>query len=791
MRYAEIIAVVLFVMAGAVKGKEVEIREEGGRVRLSNGAVELSFDSKTGTYDVIDQAAGRTCIAHAGMRADSWENRKQNGGKWKFQCKPESADDLIGKGKRLVVEMVCESRVLPVYLFAFTLYENHNGLVMGFGVRNTMPNSIRMMSATPLAAAEYFPGAKIETPLILNGAAGAAEPAVSHDLTRSCPNSMLLTASIDGRRRSIVWGGLANREFAKYVKIQKGTLELSADDPVGRLVDSGSTYWSQDTFYLDVVTDDPFSALETYGLAMRTANCARPNVYDFPTLCGWAVGALSGGPNINNSKALVEELEFARKCGFTKYSKVAVRLEPDFYCYKDGNTEQGWWDNAHWAKFGHLVSPYDTFAKWCAAVKERDGIPFTYFQLGLPSDDYAREYPGHMLFNDISRLQVSHPHHQPLVSFDYTDPGFQKHMKKVWGNLREAGLIGVKFDYPETGWRPEGGFENKYATAAFAYREAFRMCREGLGPEPRIHERNLGESGRPCLDVTIGLVDLQRTWGDSNEFEAKMVTVCGLRWYKNRVVVSYYPDSKAVHMYKPEERRTLLTMIYFVSGRLELATSFRQMTPEMVHDMSRVFPLYTEPRSARPIDAFTGVKDPRIYDLELNSDWHQVAFFNPDRKDEAVVSSSLSGVRADGTLGLDSKSSYYVYEFWSDRLVGKLQGTDKLEAKLGPLHCAVFSVRKVQPVPQVLSTSRHVLQGWLDLSDVKWNAEKKTLTGIAKVVGGESFRIVLAANGSKAVKASAEGAQAVLEAHPAGPDYSALVLNRADNGSVSWQVQYE
>ena len=27
-----------------------------------------------------------------------------------------------------------------------------------------------------------------------------------------------------------------------------------------------------------------------------------------------------------------------------------------------------------------------------------------------------------MLFNDISRLQVFHNHHQPLVSYDYTDP---------------------------------------------------------------------------------------------------------------------------------------------------------------------------------------------------------------------------------------------------------------------------------------------------------------------------------------------------------------------------------
>ena len=157
--------------------------------------------------------------------------------------------------------------------------------------------------------------------------------------------------------------------------------------------------------------------------------------------------ALSGLGDINNSVALVHELELAQKAGVTKYTKVAIRLEPDTYCYKDGNTEQGWWDDAHWSKYGHLRPPYETFAKWCAVLKERDGVPFTYFQVGLPSDDYAQAFPGHMLFNDIARLQVKHSHHQPLVSYDYTDPDFRKHTLATWRRLKQEGMVGIKFDY--------------------------------------------------------------------------------------------------------------------------------------------------------------------------------------------------------------------------------------------------------------------------------------------------------------------------------------------------------
>jgi len=347
---------------------------------------------------------------------------------------------------------------------------------------------------------------------------------------------------------------------------------------------------------------------------------------------------------------------------------------------------------------------------------------------------------------------------------------------------------GIKFDYPETGWRPEGGFENRHATTAFAYREAFRLAREGLGPEACLDERNLGESGRPCLDVTSGLVDTQRNWGDSNKFVPGMISIGGLRWYKNRTVFNYYPDSKTVHDCTPEVRRAMLTMVYLTSGRIDLATSYTLFTPEIVRDFTRIYPAYREPFTARPLDAFIGVKDPQVYDLELAPDWHQVALFNTSDK-AGPVTVPLSGDRVGGAVGLDPKASYYVYDFWADALVGKLKGTDKIERNLGPLHCAMLSVRKAQPNPQVLSTNRHVLQGWVDLAEVKWDPAANQLSGTAKVVGGEPFKIVIANNGRKPVSVKANGAAAKMVPESKG-DLTAVVLERPDNGDCKWQVTY-
>jgi hypothetical protein len=781
------------------KAESVAVSESGNTLTLSNRFVTLTFDFSKRSYSVSDVVSKEVVLDNAWLSADGFAGANiplrncpaSVAEKEIITYALEPVNDDMGQGMRMVVTV--ENRAIPAtsaYLFAYTLYAEKSMVVMRCGMHNTRDYDLRLMTSSPMTNATLYPGQKFENPQTLNGSAGSEAAKVLPGMKRNSANSLMLTGMVRGKRRTVVWGGLAYRDFAAYATVQDGIMKVESSDPVGRLVKSGETYWAGDTLYLDVATSDPFLALEKYGLALRQANHAHPNVYDFPMLCGWSVGALSHLEDINTSAKLVGELEAAQKAGMTKYTKVGILLVPDTYCYEGGNTEQGWWDDAHWAKYGHLVPPYDTFAKWCAAFRKRDGIPYTYFQLGMPSDDYARAFPDHILSKDISRLAVRHRHHQPLVSYDYTSADFQKRTLAMWQRLRQDGIRGIFFDYPETGWRPEGGFEDKRATTTSAYRRAFQLCRDGLGAEGFIDERNLGESGRPRLDVTAGIVDTQRNWTDTNRYVPEMVTVGGLRWYKNRTVFNYYPCTKTVHDCSPEIRQSMLTMIFLTSGRIELATSYTLFTPEITHDLSRIYPVYREPHTARPVDAFTGVSNPQVYDLALTPNWHQVALYNTQGK-PGVVSTSLSGEVVSGAIGLDPSASYYAYDFWNDTLLGKLPGTAKLEKQLNPNCCAMVSIRKVSPNPQVISTNRHVLQGWVELADVEWMEADKKLVGVAKVVGSDPLRIVLAGNGRRTIRASATGAQAKLEAHPAGPGYVTLVLDRPDTGETTWHVDYE
>lgn len=761
---------------------QAEVRESDSCISLMNPSLEVCIDINKGYFSVKDRKQNLIVLDKARFMMDGWDSGASN-----IQYSIEDS----GNGKSIFLRMKHKNgKVLPEYKLALTLGDVSDWIEFRNGMNNTLDYDCRFMYGKPFTEASLFPGKIVTDIKTLNGAAGYTKTEVIPEHSRTSENSLLFTGLVNGKRYSIVWGGLRYDSFYAIASYdhEKRTISLETKDPVGKLVEKGKDWWSEDTYYLGLVETDPFEALENYGQMMRKANNADPNLYDFPTLCGWAVGHLSGGENINSSKALVEELEAANDIGLTKYTKVAIRLEPDFYCYKDGNTEQGWWDDEHWSQYGHLVEPYETFAKWCKAIRERNGIPYTYFQCSMPSDDFAKAHPEWMLGKDISKLHLNHPHHQPNVRYDYTNKEFQDHVRSVWNRLHKDGMGGIKFDYPETAWNPEGGFTDPLATTTSAYRTLFQLAREGLGKEGHLAERNLGESNRPRLDVTAGIVDMQRTTWDTNKFTSEYISDCGLRWYKNRMVFNYYQDSKDLSLLTKEQRQSMLTMITLTSGMLELATSFKLINSDMVHDISRIYPMYDGVKSPRPVDAFTGVKDPMVYDLELTPDWHQVTLFNTqDTKKE--ISVSLGEEMIYGGLNLNKEAEYYIYDFWNDKLVGKLKGNEFLKTSLNSLACAVYSVKKVTKEPQLISTNRHLFQGWMDTKDITYKSNK--LTGKSSVVGGEPFRMVIALNGKKDIKSvSAESGKISIKAHPAGGEYKIVELNCTETKEVHWQVQF-
>ena len=805
----------------------IRAKQKSNQVILANRFNEIAVDLKTGTWSGTDRTTDTVVFKDAQFRLDKSRQRTWADPETDISWSQKTSSSVFGSGTTLTVTYTPREGYDPVRMLTIRLYADKPFIELGWGMTNPFSYPVRVKNVELLYGGELFNGQTVGQPRVLRSGAGAEPNRIEKGWEIEALNGALLTYRDHGVRRSLVVGGLAYTEFGRRVELLNGervwlhetrsiikrkgfrNMSLACWDPQGKTVQPGATYLCPDSCYLDFATAEPFEALEAYGSALRTANDAHPNTYDFPTLCGWMVSTAWLGENkpINNSPGLVEQTRIAKERGFMKYSPLAVRLEPDTYCYGNhGDSQQGWWDDAHWGMYGpgngskpdpdtaSLQKPYETFATFCRAVTRLGGIPFTYFQSSMPSNDFAAAHPEWMLNNDISQLHLNHAHHRPLVRYDYSEPGFRAHCLKVWRRLRKAGLKGVKFDYPETAWVGGGGFEDTTFTTTSAYCELFRLCREGLGEEAYLHERNLGggtHEDAPRLDATAGIVDIQRVWGDASHFEPEMASRIGLRWYKSRSVFLYYPDGKSFYSDGKElptyRRRAFLTLIAFLSGRLEIGTSIGSMTDEMFHDTTRLYPMLGGTVSPRPVDMLMDKPHPETYLYRVTDDWHQVLLVNNNKRGTKLISAPISGDQpTTGSLGLDVEASYHAFDFWSQRYVGKLKGADALSMTLRAGEVAMLSVRRVQACPQVVSTNRHIMQGMLECRDMRWDGRKKALTGEVDVVGGEPFVLTVACNGRTPKRC----AGAVIRKRSGERGLVDLVFNADENTQMAYELRF-
>jgi len=583
---------------------------------------------------------------------------------------------------------------------------------------------------------------------------------------------------------------------------------LYSEDPIGKLVEPGEIYLpDKDAFYIDFNTINPLESAENYASAVKTAQSVKLNYYYFPTIDLWYAmqpsygGSTSGQRAINDTPGAVDEMKRVKDSGWLKYTKMGIRLVPD--CY-DENNENGWWDDKHWQMYGsgversqskigmglpkgHYREPYETSKKWAKAILDLGGLPLFYIQTGLRSKDYCEKFPSHMLHNQsfyVVENQFDRSN-KNFGTYDFTDKEFVTHLKKSYSNLRRAGIMGMMFDYPYTAWAHYGGMDDRFSTTAGMYRRVFELASNGMGNYSYVQERNLSRGS----DINVGLVESQRIWSDNDIINPEMIMRGGLRWYKNRVLFNFDMDAKSLTKAKPSDTpdglNKLLTMSYVSGSRLLLGQSFLLLDSNVIQRLSRIFPFHQNPQSSRPIDAFSS-DYPRVYDFRVDDKWHQLTFFNEDNENPKTISVDLSGISGFGGIGLDRNNAYYIYDFWNDQFVGEFKGDVVLKQELRKGEARMMSVHKRENYPQVLSTDRHLMQGYIELSDIKWKDNK--LSGKANVVEKEPMKIVIANNGMQPLKVKTSEGSSSFKLLPNG--LMEVTIKYAQKAEIEWSVLF-
>ncbi len=355
--------------------------------------------------------------------------------------------------------------------------------------------------------------------------------------------------------------------------------------------------------------------------------------------------------------------------------------------------------------------------------------------------------------------------------------------------------------YVNTGYSTSGQWLNKTdlgggvlhdprMTHLEAYRVGLKVVREAAGPEVFILGCNVSQNMR-SMGSSFGLIDAMRVGPDnggagSGRWSAVLV---GARhgsnlYFLNRRIWHNDPDPVYVRPSNPIESARMMVSWVAVSGSM-LTTSyqFADLPPERLDLLKRCMPSHRA--TARPVDLF----ESDLATIWLVTDTSRkprrdvIGLFNWKEKEPYAVDYDMA------RLGLDAETTYVAFDYWADQFVAPIRGT--LKQTLPPGTCRILAVRPEADHPQLLSTSRHITQGLVDVLEEHWNPTTRTLSGKSTVVAGDPYELRIALPTSsewKATSATADGATIQLgQATTAGLRVS---IESTKTHDVSWSVKF-
>ena len=330
--------------------------------------------------------------------------------------------------------------------------------------------------------------------------------------------------------------------------------------------------------------------------------------------------------------------------------------------------------------------------------------------------------------------------------FDLTHPDVKKYVRDVidtlvhkWGYryLKMDGLYtgaAINLNYIcDTFREDEAGQSvlfNPEVTQFQMMRESLQLVRDTAGKETFLlgccTPQNMRSAG-----LAFGRVDAMRIGPDNGanwnnilrgpEFGAWHYFLHGRVWYND-------PDPLYVRI-EPSMHSKVICSWVTLSGQMNSSSEeYAKLKPEQLDLLKRTMPAHKG--VARPVDLFES-KIPRIWTVQC-AGRTVIGLFNWESTAQTIDCALTR-------MGLSGSARYIAFEYWNNGLTPVFSGL--LTRTLAPQSCEVLSLCEITDHPQVISTSRHITQGMVDLSKEQWNSDRHELSGTSEVIAGDEYQL--------------------------------------------------
>ena len=331
---------------------------------------------------------------------------------------------------------------------------------------------------------------------------------------------------------------------------------------------------------------------------------------------------------------------------------------------------------------------------------------------------------------------------------------------------------------------------NPDMTPIEAHRAGLKQVRKSAGKDVFVLGCCISQNMR-SFGGSFGTVDAMRIGPDNGSSWKGLVRGPwhgSNRYFLHRRVWYNDPDPIYVRKIMPIEHAQLICAWVAISGQLRVSSEwFAELPADRIDLLRRTLP--THDKFARPVDLLE-TNTAKIWLLQDDSSGVErniVGLYNwSDSKGDSVDYGMAK-------LGLDPEKTYVGFDYWNDRFVAPFCKT--LRAELQPGSCLALSLREYESHPVVVSTSRHITQGIVDIVEEEWNAKKGVLSGTSKLVANDPYelRIVVPVGDESWKLASFDAGSReveVLSQSQSGPIIR-VKLQSAESDEIAWSAQFE
>lgn len=370
-------------------------------------------------------------------------------------------------------------------------------------------------------------------------------------------------------------------------------------------------------------------------------------------------------------------------------------------------------------------------------------------------------------------------------ALDYTNPGVQEWLKKLFRTLKGWGFEYYKFDgeLALPVYSPivdKTKLYDKSIDLLDAYRNRLNLIRNIIGPETFVEGCVAGAplDGIGFFNSCFNGADMYNSWKGSyavfssinaNAFLNHMAVyvmpgegidvspIMGVEEASQKMaprtvqVAQSREDPYTGFGTTLAEARTLVSIVSLSGVAYPLTSIMPRLPEERVQLLKMTMP--TMP--ILPVDLFSRGTDmtwdkfknttpdnyihnyQEILDLKVNarSGVYDVIGLTNWRSKTTSKEISFSD-----KLGLKSENSYIVFDFWNQKLLGVYR--DRMEIDIDPHDTRVLLVHPLQGIPQLVGTSRHIT-GAYSILEMEWNSPGNNLRGLSETVKGETYSLFI------------------------------------------------